>query len=505
MPDDLVVEGVSRRFGGLNALRDVSFVAEAGRITALIGPNGAGKTTAFNCLSGLDRPDAGRVTLGPARLDGRPAHEVAALGVARTFQTLQVFANMSVLENVIVAAERAPAHGRGSATRERARRCLETADLGALADRPARALGFGEQRRLEFARALALSPRVLLLDEPASGLSRTEVSALAELVRGIRREAVTVVLIEHDVGTVMALADHVVVLDHGTVIAAGPPEAVRRDPKVLDAYLGAGAGEASAAPPEVVRAAGALAGAAGAAVRVRGLFAGHGDLPVLHDVDLTIPPAQVTALIGANGAGKSTLLSAVAGLLPSRGTVTLDGTELSSWPAERRAAAGLRLVPERRQLFERLTVEEHLLIGGYTSTGPLVGSKAALRRMAVRIDGVEQLFPRLAERRRQLAGTLSGGEQQMLSIARGLMATPRCLMLDEPLLGLSPQMAGVILRVLAGVSLAGLPVLLVEQNARAALGLARHAAVLERGRILVEGDASAVAADPRVSAAYFGG
>ncbi|HEY8368424.1 MAG TPA: ATP-binding cassette domain-containing protein, partial [Thermodesulfobacteriota bacterium] len=214
MADGLVVEGLTRRYGGLTALREVSFEAAAGRITALIGPNGAGKTTAFNCITGLDRPDAGRIRLAGVQLDGRPPHAIAALGVARTFQTLQVFTTLSVLDNVVVAAERAGrrrAAGAGGAEAT-ARRCLEAVGLEALAGRPARALAFGEQRRLEVARALALSPRLLLLDEPASGLAREEVAALAALLGRLRAEGLTVLLVEHDVATVMAVADHVVVL-----------------------------------------------------------------------------------------------------------------------------------------------------------------------------------------------------------------------------------------------------------------------------------------------------
>jgi len=504
--DQLVVEGLTRRFGGLVALRDVSFTAEPGRITAVIGPNGAGKTTAFNCISGLDRPDSGRVAVGEARLDGRPAHVVAALGVARTFQTLQVFTTLSVLMNVVVAAERA--YGLDRRPRDamaRARRCLDVVQLGAFADRPAGTLAFGEQRRLELARALALAPRVLLLDEPASGLSGAEVAGLAKLARRVRDEGVAVVLIEHDVATVMAIADHVVVLDHGEVIAAGPPDAVGRDPKVIDAYLGTGSESSSALTPEIAGAAGALTGSGGTGLEVRGLSAWRGDLLALRDVSLSVVPARITALIGANGAGKSTLLAAAAGLLAGRGSVRLDGAELGGTPAERRATAGLTLVPERRQLFERLTVFEHLLVGGYTRTGPFVGIDSARRRLAPRIAALERLFPRLAERRSQLAGTLSGGEQQMLAIARGLLNAPSCLMLDEPSLGLSPGIASGILRVLVALSSAGMPVLLVEQNARAALRVAGHAAVLERGRIALEGPAEALAADPRVRAAYLGG
>ncbi|HET7824855.1 MAG TPA: ATP-binding cassette domain-containing protein, partial [Anaeromyxobacter sp.] len=295
-----------------------------------------------------------------------------------------------------------------------------------------------------------------------------------------------------------------VVLEHGEVIASGPPEEVRADPRVVDAYLGTGGADPAAGSPAAADAARTLAAAAGSGVEMVDLHAGHGDLRVLHGVSLAVPPGRVTALIGANGAGKSTLLAAAAGLLPARGTVRLDGSDVSRLPAERRAAAGLTLVPERRQLFERLTVFEHLLVGGYARTGPWRSTGAARGRLAERIAAVERLFPRLAERRAQVAGTLSGGEQQMLALARGLMGNPRCLMLDEPSLGLAPSFVADILQVLAGLAEGGMPVLLVEQNARAALRVARHAAVLERGRVVAEGEAEAIAADPRVRAAYLG-
>jgi ABC-type branched-subunit amino acid transport system ATPase component/ABC-type branched-subunit amino acid transport system permease subunit len=494
--DALEVGNLGISFGGLQAVADLSLRVEVGKVTSIIGPNGAGKTTVLNMLCGFYRPETGYVRLGARELSGRPAFEVARAGVARTFQTPQLFDGMTVLENLLVAGQRGElgsplselASSMTSGPAQKARSLLSYVGYRGSVQRLARDLPHIDKRLLEIARALALRPSILMLDEPAAGLTVADKRQLAKLLRRIADGGIAVVLIEHDMSLVMGISDHVVVLDAGKRIAQGRPDEVRNDPAVIGAYLGADHFDARPRPAGAVVSGDPL-------LDVRKLIAGYGSATVLKDVEVALCAGELVAVLGANGAGKSTLMRSLSGLLrPVTGDILLAGAHIATYAAHRVARAGLVLVPEGRQVFPELTVRDNVRLGGYARKGV---SEAE-------VDAMIKRFPTIERRQHNRAGLLSGGEQQMLAIARGLIARPRVLLLDEPSLGLAPTLIGELFQVLSALRDQGMTILLVDQMAALALAVADRGYVMESGAIVHAGRAAELRDDPALERAYLG-
>ena len=482
----LDIAGLSRRFGGVQALNGVSLTVRAGEVLGLIGPNGSGKTTLLDCVTGLVAPDHGHIRLAGIDITGLRADRVAHAGIARTFQTVALVDAMTALDSVAIARP-----GRDLATaRGEAMTLLDRVGAADIAMHPCGGLAGGSRRRVEIARALALQPRLLLLDEPAAGLNETEQADLARRLRDLSRDGMAMLVIEHDMAFLARLVDRMACLDGGRLIAEGSPAAVRGDARVIEAYLGS-KGHSSRLPQPM----GAGIAARRPILSVHALEVRYGDIVALHGIDLDIQPGQAVALLGANGAGKTTLMKAIIGLLPPvAGDVRFEGASIATLSPNRRARKGIGYCPEGRRVFPGLTVSENLAVACWGS--------AAQRQH--KINEMFAMFPALAARRHSPAWQLSGGEQQMLAIGRSLMNAPRLLLLDEPSLGLSPRLTDEVIGRIPGIVATGTAVLLAEQNATRALGVCDTAYVLEGGVVTAHGPAAELAASDDVRAAFLG-
>ena len=485
----LETSSLRKTFGGLVAVNDVSFTLNAGEIVGLIGPNGAGKSTTFNLLTGVARPTAGEVRFLGESIAGLRAPDIARLRIARSFQHVKLVAGMSVIENVALGA-----HLRGRAgplTRD-------------LASRPrGRVPAVRRGRTAIGARGLSRG------GGPAGGQPRPRPAA-------DRRDRACAVP-RSGAAAARRARRRIAPCREGNACGAAAPIACRRnDDPARGARHGLRHGPHRPAGRHGFwhqarrRTAGrgarrsrgdrSLSGRrrVTAVLEVSDVMVGYGGIPAVQGVSLRVDAGSIVTVIGPNGAGKTTLLNAVMGVLPAQGAVAFTGNRIGDLGIEARVRRGMCLVPEKRELFATMSVEDNLRLGAFRFRRE--GRASAARAL----DEIYALFPRLRERRRQAAGTLSGGERQMLAMGRALMTRPTLLMLDEPSLGLAPLIVRDILRTVAGLREKGVAILLVEQNARAALEVADYGYVLEMGRVTLEGPSRELAADPRVIETYLG-
>jgi ABC-type branched-subunit amino acid transport system ATPase component len=509
----LACKGVTVRFGGLVAVNNVDLVVPPAAIVGLVGPNGAGKSTLFGVLSGLIRPSHGTVSMDGQDVTHTRAQNRAARGLARTFQHPEIFTGMSVRDHLVIAHRAKHAKSRilsdvftmggmhpvGAAERDAIEDIIDLVGLRDIADMSAMGLPLGVARLVELGRALAASPTVLLLDEPSSGLDSSETAEFERVLRRVTDErGISILLVEHDVELVMRLCSSISVLDFGALIANGAPAEIRANPAVRAAYLGEevetpDAPEQTAEDVElaVVRdAASSLAASSegpegadqGDLLTVKDLSVRYGEATALSGVSFSLKAGQVLAVLGANGAGKSSLARAVSGLVPpAGGSITFDGRNIQSRSCYKIRRAGMVHLPEGRGVFRGLSVTDNLRMAAGTQ-----GGRRARRES---VDLALEIFPALAARRHQRAGLLSGGEQQMLSLARALATSPKLIIADEMSLGLAPKMVDLVFDGLARARDAGVTVIMIEQYVHRALGFADECLVLQRGSVAWQGPA----------------
>ncbi|MFL5841956.1 MAG: ATP-binding cassette domain-containing protein [Thermoleophilaceae bacterium] len=484
----LRAEGIGVAFGGVRAVDKVDVAVRSGEVLGIIGPNGAGKSTLIGLVSGAIRGE-GTVELLGEDVSTVSAQGRARRGIGRTHQVPRPFGRLTVMENLLVAQMHGAGRRRAAASAE-AERILQRCGLHDHADVPAGELGLLRLKRLELARALAVHPRILLLDEIGAGLVESEIRELIALIQSLRDEVEAIVVVEHILDVIRETCDRTVVLDRGSKLVEGDPEQVLADPAVAAVYLGTSGGEEVEADRKRRPAAGAPL------LRVQGLAARYGAFQALQDVSLELGEGEVLALLGANGAGKTTTARALSGMIPpSNGQIEFAGRRVDRMSAHEIVRMGVAHCMEGRRIFGDLTVEENLLLGGR------MADRAERER---RLAAVYELFDALEERRANSGKALSGGQQQMLAIARALMASPRLVIFDEISLGLAPITVDKLYQALAEINSRGVAMIVIEQNVERGLALADRVAVLEKGRVALAGSPAEVRRDPRLVSLYVG-
>ena len=477
----LQCQQITKSFGGIKAVNGVDLNVAGKGVHALIGPNGAGKTSLFNLISGMFPADTGMVRLGTESLGGAEPNQICSRGLARSFQITNLFKGLSVRSNLEISVLARDRH-RFSMFR-RLETLTETQSqtddlvkyLGVQGMEAALAedLSYGGQRLVDMGLALGSSPRILLLDEPLAGLAAAERDRIGKLIRRLG-DRIGVLLVEHDVDRVLMMADKVTVMNQGTVLVEGDSEQVRTDHRVREIYIGSGSQALAAkVKPSVLGNESVL--------KVSDLNAFYGKSHILSGISFEARKGEVIAVLGRNGAGKSTLLKSLLGLARlGSGVIDIAGNKTSLPVPEIMARLGIAFVPQGRRLFPGLTVRDNLMLGRLKRTGP--------NKQGWTDEQIFEVFPRLKERYLIDATLLSGGEQQMVAIARALAGHVEVLLLDEPFEGLSPAMTEEVFNAILALK-SKLTILIVDHNLDLALAISDTALVLDRGKVSHQGSA----------------
>ena len=486
----LDVRGVSKTFGGIRAVTDASLQVGAGQIHALIGPNGAGKTTLFNLVSGLFPTDQGTIRLNGREIQGVSSEAICHQGLARSFQITNLFKGLTIYENLRLSLQ-AQSHGRFNLWRDidhysdihaETAELIKFLGLQGIETIEGGELSYGGQRLVDLGIALGSKPQVLLLDEPLAGLAAAERERVSNLVKNIAAN-IPVLIVEHDIDRVLGFSHTVTVMNQGEVLMTGTAEAVRADRKVQEIYTGTGVPEVEHSRSDDVSA------SATPVLRFERVNTFYGKSHILHDATLDVREGEIVALLGRNGAGKSTLLKTLAGLVPlSSGTIEYAGKDISRMPAPDIARAGIGYVPQGRGLFAGMTVRENLSLGRLARKTD--GSSGVVWDEAQILD----FFPRLRERMDVAADYLSGGEQQMVAVARAMSGNVKLLLLDEPFEGLAPTVILELFKVFDRLR-QHVSIVIVEHNLDLVLALADRVFALERGAVFHQGPAAPLLTD----------
>jgi len=496
------LDNVGMDFDGFVALKDINAQVMPGEIVGVIGPNGAGKSTLMNVITGVYKPTTGIVRISGVDNAKLRSADISNLGVARTFQNLQIFGGLTAIENVMVGLHKEHETNilkiglglgidKDRSAASHAQALIEFVGLGERANMLASELSYGEQRYMEIARALATNPKVLLLDEPAAGLRGADMDHLKKLIQHISDAGIAVMVIEHHMDVIAELSDRVLAINFGQPMAPiGSPAEVLANPNLMEAYLGSKIDNATATPHRLETSKKPIGKPM---LIIEGLIGGYNASEILHGVSLHVDEGEVVSILGSNGAGKTTTLKAVSGMLDSAvGRIEFLGHNLLSLRKNERSKLGLAHVPEGRRVIATLTVEDNLELGGWCQ----------VKLDKAQIEEIFEMFPRLKDRRKQYAGTLSGGEQQMLVIGRALMSKPKMLLLDEPSMGLAPNLTEEVFATIEKLKDQDMTILIVEQFADKALGMSDRAVVLQRGEVAVEGDAVELRGNESIQKAY---
>jgi ABC-type branched-subunit amino acid transport system ATPase component/branched-subunit amino acid ABC-type transport system permease component len=483
----LVARHIVKSFGGIKAVQGVDISVTDRTLHALIGPNGAGKTTAFNLLSGMYAPDQGTVSLMGAPIAGHAPEQIASAGIGRSFQITNLFPALSVAENIRLAVQ--ARHPRRfdpfvnalsiTAINRETDALIRYLGLAGIEGAEAGMLSYGGQRLLDMGVALATAPRVLLLDEPLAGLAAAERERIGAVIKRISAD-LPVLLVEHDIDRVFALADHVTVMNEGRVLLDGAVEDARASTKVQEVYIGSGASKLAAQPRETAAGRNAL-------LTVEDVDTFYGKSHILNKVSFTLHDNEIIALLGRNGAGKSTLLKTLIGIAPaSNGSIKLAGHELIGLSSAEHGRRGIGYVPQGRGLFAGMTVEQNLELGALKRQ---TGNGVHWTR-----ERIYDYFPRIRERLDSPADYLSGGEQQMVAVARALSGDVRVLLLDEPFEGLAPNVVEQLFETFDRLR-KEIAIIIVDHNLDLALALSDATVALERGQVIHQGPSAALRDD----------